>query len=87
LVIAAGPSVVLITHSLIAILFSKLRMSVEEVSEEFCPIMEQVYNPDNLSPSERTGRLRKCMEVIMERKGLPVNLPLTHKTQPGACAR
>ena len=77
---------VLINHRLIAILLTKLRMSVEEASEEFCTIMEQVYNPDDLTPSERTGRLRKCMEDIMERKGLALDLPLTQKTRPGACA-
>jgi hypothetical protein len=61
-------------------------MSVEEASEEFCTIMERVYNPD-LAPSERTGRLRKCMEDIIERTGLPLDLPLTQKTlSPGACS-
>jgi hypothetical protein len=76
----------IITHRLIAILFAKLRMSVDEASEEFCTIMEQVYNPHGLSPSERTERLRKCMEGIMKRKELPLNLRLTEKTRPGACS-
>jgi hypothetical protein len=81
-----GPSVVLMTHRLIAILFTKLRMSVEEASEEFCTIVEQVYNLEVLAPSERTRRLRKCMEDIMERKALPIDLPLTQKTRPEACS-
>jgi hypothetical protein len=76
----------LITNRLIAILFSKLRMSVKEASKEFCTIMKQVYDPDGLAPSERTRRLRKSMEDVMERKGLPLDLPLTQKTQPGACS-
>jgi hypothetical protein len=83
---STGPLVVLITYRLIAILLAKLRMSVEEASEEFCMIMEQVYNPDGLAPSERTRRLRKCMEDVMERKGLPFDMPLTQKIRPGACS-
>ena len=75
-----------IAHRLIVILFAKLRMSVEEASEEFCTITEQVYTPEGLSPSERTKRLRKCMEDIMEKKGLPLDLPLTQKTRPEACS-
>jgi hypothetical protein len=78
--------VVIIANSLIAILFAKLQMSVEEVSEEFCTIVEQVYNPEDLAPSERTRRLKKCMEDIMERKGLPLDLPLTQKARSGACS-
>jgi hypothetical protein len=78
--------VILITNRLIAILFAKLRMSVDEVLEEFCTIMEQVYNPRGLSPSEKTGRLLKCMEDIMDRKELPIDLPLAEKTQLGSCA-
>ena len=77
----------LITNRLIAILFSKLRMSVKEASKEFCTIIEQVYNPHDLSPPERTGRLRKFMEDILKKKELPLDLRLTEKTRPGACSR
>jgi hypothetical protein len=83
---SAVSSVVLIIPRLIAILLTKLRMSVEEASEEFCTIMEQVYSPEGLAPSERTMRLRKCMEGAMKRKGLPLDLPLTQKITPGACS-
>jgi hypothetical protein len=61
-------------------------MSVEEASEEFCTIVEQVYSPEDLAPSERTSHLRKCMEEIMERKRLPIDLPLAQKTRPEACS-
>jgi hypothetical protein len=61
-------------------------MSVEEATQEFCTIVEQVYNPDGLAPSERTGRLRKCIEDIMERKGLALDLPLTQKTSSETCS-
>jgi hypothetical protein len=67
-------------------MLTKLRMSVEEASEEFCAIMEQAYNPDRLAPSERTSRLRKCIENLMERKNLPLDLTLTEKTRPGGCS-
>jgi hypothetical protein len=77
---------ILMLHSLIAILFARLGMSVEEASEEFGTIMERVYKPDGLSPSESTGRLRGFMEDIMKRKGLPLNFPLTEKRQLGGCA-
>jgi hypothetical protein len=61
-------------------------MSVEEASEEFGTIIEQVYKPDGLSPSERTGRLRRCMEDAMKKKELPLDFPLTEKRQLGGCA-
>jgi hypothetical protein len=61
-------------------------MSVEETTQEFCTIVEQVYNPDGLAPSERAGRLRKCMEDIMKRKGLALDLPLTQKTRSEGCS-
>ena len=77
---------IIIAHRLIAIMFAKLRMSVEEASEEFCTVIEQVYNAHDPTPSERTGRLRTCMEDIMKKKELPLDLPLTEKTRPGACS-
>lgn len=77
----------LTSHRLIAILLVKLRMSVDEVCEEFEAITKQVYEPVNLSASERTQRLRKCLEYILSKNGLPINLPLTAKTQTGRCAR
>jgi hypothetical protein len=84
LVVISCPLVIIITHRLIAIMFAKLRMSVEEASAEFYTIVEQVYNPHGLSPSERTGALRKCMEDMMKRKEFPLDLRLTEKIRPGA---
>jgi hypothetical protein len=68
-------------------MFARLRMSVEETSDEFFTIVEEVYQPQDLSPSERTQRLRKCMEDVMERKGLPIDMQLVEKAKPGDCAR
>jgi hypothetical protein len=62
-------------------------MSVEEASDEFFTIVEQVYKPDNLTPSERTQKLRECMEGVMARKGLPVNLKLMEGHATDCCQR
>ena len=62
-------------------------MSVEELSDEFFTIVEEVYKPKHLSPSKRTQKLRKCMEDVMERKGLPIDMKYTENANPGHCAR
>ncbi|KIM29934.1 hypothetical protein M408DRAFT_99051 [Serendipita vermifera MAFF 305830] len=71
------------TGGLIAILLGKLRMSVEEASDTFCTIVEHAYTPSNLSASDRTDALRKCMEDAMRSKRLPVDLQLAGKQQAG----
>ena len=68
-------------------MFTKLRMSVEEVSDEFFTIVEEVYKPDHLTPSERTQKLRECMEGVLARKGLPVDLKLVEGNQTERCQR
>jgi hypothetical protein len=68
-------------------MFAKLRMSVEEASDEFFKIVEQVYKPDHLTPSERTQKLREFMEAIMARKELPVDLKLIEGNQTERCQR
>jgi hypothetical protein len=68
-------------------MFARLRMSVQEISDEFFTIVEEVYQPQNLSPSERTQKLRECMEDLMKRKGLPINMKFAEKPNPGDCAR
>ncbi|KIM19657.1 hypothetical protein M408DRAFT_31032, partial [Serendipita vermifera MAFF 305830] len=73
------------TGGLIAILLARLRMSVEEVSEELQGIMKQVFNPKEISASERTDALKKCMEDILKKKDLPVDLQLTETKREG-CA-
>ncbi|KIM20375.1 hypothetical protein M408DRAFT_138671 [Serendipita vermifera MAFF 305830] len=74
------------TGGLIAIFLTKLRMSVEEVCDEFYTITEQVYEPDGLIPSERTSRLRRCMEGILTRRGIPTDLSLLDETPSEGCA-
>jgi hypothetical protein len=60
-------------------------MSVDEASDEFFTIVEEVYKPDYLTPSERTQKLRECMEAVMARKGLPAELNLMGGTQTERC--
>jgi hypothetical protein len=68
-------------------MFARLRMSVQEISDEFFAIVNEVYQPQDLSPSKRTQKLRKCMEDVMERKGLPIDMKFAEKPKPGDCAR
>jgi hypothetical protein len=68
-------------------MLTKLRMSVEEATDEFFTIIEAVYQRDDLSPSERTQKLRECMEAAIQRKGLPLGIMLTEEAPVGRCAR
>jgi hypothetical protein len=61
-------------------------MSVEETSEEFFTIFEKVYKNNVLTASEKTDNLRVCLEDLLKRKGLPLNLELVEEKQKGACA-
>jgi hypothetical protein len=71
--------------SLIAIMLAKLRMSIDEATEEFYTISKLVYNDAAIAPAERSARLRACMEDLMKRKALPIDLKLTDATD-GICA-
>jgi hypothetical protein len=61
-------------------MLSKLRMSVEDATEEFHRICNDVY-VDGLSAAERTGRLRKAIENLLKRRGFPVDLQLGEDTR------
>jgi len=67
-------------------MLAKLSMSVDEASEEFFTIVQEVYTPKNLAPAERTQKLRKCMEGLLKKKGLPVDLKLRGEPPAGRCA-
>jgi hypothetical protein len=67
-------------------MLAKLGMSVDEASEEFFTIVQEVYTPKNLAPVERTQKLRECMQNILKRKGLPLDLKLRGETPAGQCA-
>jgi hypothetical protein len=68
-------------------MLAKLRMSVEEATDEFFTIIEEVYKQDGLSPSDRTRKLRECVEAAMQRKGIPLGMMLMEETPEGRCAR
>jgi hypothetical protein len=67
-------------------MLAKLGMSVDEASEEFFTIVQEVYTPTNLAPAERTQKLRGCMEGLLKKKGLPVDLKLRGESPPGQCS-
>jgi hypothetical protein len=56
-------------------MLSKLRMPVEDATEEFHRICNEVY-VDGLCATERTGRLRKIIEELLTRRGFPIDLKL-----------
>jgi hypothetical protein len=68
-------------------MFARLRMSVEELSDEFFTIVQEVYKPQRLSSSKRTEKLKRCMEDVLERKGLPIDMKFTEDAKPDRCAR
>jgi hypothetical protein len=67
-------------------MLTKLGMSVDEASEEFFTLVQEVYTPKDLAPAERTQKLRGCIEELLKKKGLPVNLKLRGETLEGRCA-
>lgn len=60
-------------------------MSVDEVMQEFSKIVGQVY-AKGLEPTERTQRMRTCIESLLIQKGFPVDLRLEEQTQARRCA-
>ncbi|KIM32684.1 hypothetical protein M408DRAFT_326443 [Serendipita vermifera MAFF 305830] len=67
-------------------MFARLRMSVEEVLDEFDTVVEQVYSQVDMSPSERTARLRSCMEDLMKRRNYPLDAKLIDEKSLKSCA-
>jgi hypothetical protein len=54
-------------------MFAKLGMSVKDAFEEFNKISNKVYLVD-MKPERRTATLRKCVEDLLKRRGLPIDL-------------
>ncbi|KIM20971.1 hypothetical protein M408DRAFT_305789 [Serendipita vermifera MAFF 305830] len=73
------------TGGLIAIMFAKLRMTVEEASEEFCTLI-QIFEQSDITPQERTRLLKRSMEDIMKRRGVPADTRLMDPARPEGCA-
>jgi hypothetical protein len=67
-------------------MLAKLGMSVDEASEEFFTLVQEVYAPKNLAPAGRTQKLKECMEGLLKKKGIPIDLKLRGETPAGQCA-
>ena len=67
-------------------MFTKLHMSVEEATKEFWNIVEAVYKNADLTPSERNGRLRECVESMLKDRGLSADLELVEEMTAEKCA-
>ncbi|KIM23596.1 hypothetical protein M408DRAFT_332227, partial [Serendipita vermifera MAFF 305830] len=72
------------TGGIIAIMLAKLRMTVEDASEEFCTLLD-VFKGLDATPQERTQMLKERMEDIMKRRELPANTRLLEGAQPQSC--
>ncbi|PVF94462.1 hypothetical protein CPB86DRAFT_765818 [Serendipita vermifera] len=64
------------TGGLIALLFVKCCMSVDEVLDAFYEIYDKVYMDTCIDAAERSSRLRRCLEDILSGKALPLDLKL-----------
>ncbi|PVG01505.1 FabD/lysophospholipase-like protein [Serendipita vermifera] len=73
------------TGGMFAVMFTALHMSVGEVMEEFVKIRDHVYAKDDLAPIERTTRLRRCLEDMMNRRGGGGNVPITQSQGDHRC--
>jgi hypothetical protein len=59
----------------LAVMFSKLGMTVKDALEEFNKICDEVYAVD-LMPEDRTAALRNRIEDLLKKRGLPVDLKM-----------
>jgi hypothetical protein len=59
----------------LAVMFAKLGMPVKDALEEFNKICDEVYTVE-LNPEDRTLALRKCIENLLKKRGLPVDLKM-----------
>jgi len=69
--------------SLFAIMFARLRMSIDEVMDEFAIIMEQVYTPQS---ADRRPQLKACLEKMFTRKRLKRDIKLGAGWHQDGCA-
>lgn len=66
-------------------MLARLRMTVDEASEEFVTITD-VYKEFESTPKERTRHLKDCLEDIMRRKQLPLDTKLLDEKEIEGCA-
>jgi hypothetical protein len=78
----------LTSFRLLAIMFTKLHMSVDEAMEDFLQICERVYNDDSLTAVERSEKLKECIKDMLTCKQLPIDLKMAQRSsEVSACAR
>ena len=63
-------------------MFVKLRMSIEEAITELGHIATTVYQR-GLEPKERTARLKDRIELLLMKRGLPLDIKLEAEQQEG----
>lgn len=66
------------------ILLVKMKMSIDEAIEAFSQIVDKVY-AKGLKPRQRTERLRKCMQDLLEKRGLPPDMKFEEENPNGGC--
>jgi hypothetical protein len=59
----------------LAVMFAKLGMTVKDALDEFNKICSEVYAVE-LEPEDRTVALRNCIEDLLKKRGLPVDLKM-----------
>lgn len=75
----------LILYSLLAILLTRLNMSMNSASEALHKIIEAVWDGDTCTPAERTTRLKKEIEGLLSSVGIPVDAKLEEERREGRC--
>lgn len=73
--------------SIIAILFGVLGMTVEEASQEFIIIYADVFGDATLSQVERSLKLEKVIQNLLERHQIPPDTTLLREAPSGSTTR
>jgi hypothetical protein len=71
---------------LLAIMFARLKMTVDEATTEFETIVKQVYMPQFCAPFERKQSLQDCIQVMLNRKKWNPDIKLEAELQQYDCA-
>ncbi|PVG01168.1 hypothetical protein CPB86DRAFT_795172 [Serendipita vermifera] len=64
------------TGGMIAIMFTALHMTVEEVMEEFKSISQHVFRSTQESSAQRSLRLKRLLEGMMQRRKVPLDMKI-----------
>jgi hypothetical protein len=76
----------LTTNSLLVIMFTKLRMTVEEAITEFKEISKKVYEVEDMPPGSRSQELRECLENLLKKKDIALDATLVGERGEDDCA-